>query len=233
MQTSRREFVDEMLPASLSRCSRESAFDAPSTVEPGRNRVVWNARLLSPFAEIQSNAAQSQWAIATKVRCLLALSGPNTIAGLIGAVVPDAVNAVLQRGTRPHVSRKHLERVAPPIAYGNPACAVVGECLMRRLVAPILHLRPRFVQSALGSLVGYMRRSHAFDSQASARHCVARPERPLQDRECAAAATSTMPTRFIGLHRRKHGQMSKLFAAQIHTLQFVTKVTTGGVLTCK
>jgi len=77
----------------------------------------------------------------TPVGDLFRPGGPFAVAGLVIAVVVDALK--LQAGRRrPHVGIERNKTVTPMLAHGDPACAVVAKRRVVRIQAPRLGLCP-------------------------------------------------------------------------------------------
>lgn len=117
----------------------------------------------SPFA------VHLQHATGSAVVCLVNVGDPSAIVRRVMAVVIGAVDAVLRGGPRPHVSKKRGEALAPLVAHGDTASAVVGKGALIRVVAAAFDRRPGavFVGAAVSMCGGYALASQtptAFDA---------------------------------------------------------------------
>lgn len=80
----------------------------------------------------------------TAIVVLLRTRGPSTVRRIVVALVVDSIERVRVRRSAPHVRDEVLVR-APLSADRDPACPVVLEEPMVRVVAPRQHVRPRAV----------------------------------------------------------------------------------------
>jgi hypothetical protein len=79
------------------------------------------------------------------ITSLLGRCRPSTISRLVAAVVVYAIDRMKRRWASAHVGKKGIVRIAPTLADGDSASAVVAELLMRGQQAPLPQAAPRCV----------------------------------------------------------------------------------------
>ena len=133
-----------------------------------------DAGALCPIGSDHRLAERDDHKALAGVASLLFRRRPSAVLGAVPAVVVDAVDGVRGRRLRSHVRKEALERLAPPLAHGDPAPAIGGERLAAGVAAAILHRLPR--------LVFFRRATHAASVGRSvfpgARRCRLAPETP-------------------------------------------------------
>lgn len=81
------------------------------------------------------------------------LGGPFAIGRFVRAVVVDAVQGVLWRRPLAQVAKERGEVTLPFVTHPNPATAIVGILVIRRIVTAAAHIQPRLVLWRVASAV--------------------------------------------------------------------------------
>jgi hypothetical protein len=89
------------------------------------------------------------------VLVLLASRGPSTVLRAVGSIAVNAVEAVLRRRLPSHVGKEVLEREPPAIGNDYASSSVLGVRDSLRVVAPLLHRKPRRVFGARSVLLSF------------------------------------------------------------------------------
>jgi hypothetical protein len=101
-----------------------------------------------PIAEQFLFPAKGNPPILSRIPGLLLASRPAHVAGLIVAVVVNALQGVLWRGPRAYFGKERCERIPPALADANAAPAIVFEPRRGRVFATSLHGKPALILSA-------------------------------------------------------------------------------------
>lgn len=128
-----------------SRWFGQGSLDTPSAnVDACPNKTTVYSKPLAPCRHWQGLATESQQSVGACVSILFLASSPSAIAGLVVAVIVDAVNRVLGRRSRPHVRNKILEPV-PSLADLDSSGSVVWVVFAISVLASLNHGCPDFV----------------------------------------------------------------------------------------
>jgi hypothetical protein len=130
------------------------------------------------------------WRCLAAIVGLLFLVGPVAIRWRIWTIVVNAVNCVLRRWARPHVSIECREVVLPRLAYCNPPPAIRLVLVIFRVKTALFHESPHIVFRWLTKPVRDM--VLALIAQTSTRPCIA----TNKNNEWFAAVTHGIPIPF-------------------------------------
>lgn len=115
-----------------------------------------DTKLSRPFRERHSSVLVGDKMVIPFVVSLFESDSPSAIFGRVWAIVVNAINGMLWRWARPHVSVKVLERVDPASAHCNTARAIVRIIRRFGICASALDMPPT---SVLGRVSHAVRRS--------------------------------------------------------------------------
>lgn len=130
---------------------RQRSLARPSSCEPRKNGDLANARCARPFRDSQPSAERLHVSRRARIGALLFLCGPTAIAGLVVAVVVDAVQRppirplshIRQEAFKAHPSRTDRNPSAPVVAPGYVAWARASlhhsepDVMRRRSACPV------------------------------------------------------------------------------------------------
>lgn len=119
--------------------------DGPPTLQTRSERRWINPASPGPICDGPRVAIEGDRVRTAAILRLLSPSRPAYIAGCVGTVIVDAVQAVVRTWTRPDVVEKCLRGVAPLRANGDSAPAVVRICAGCHVMAAIVHTDPDVV----------------------------------------------------------------------------------------
>lgn len=130
----------------------------------------------------------------TSVLCLFLRGCPANIARLIVAVIVDPFKRVIERWTRPDISDKDGDRIAPRLAHANAASAVVLVALCGWVGAPRIHRFPARIFRSVGKAVAVASPfPETFARETSATLGVALSQRLTIHARFSSAVTATDP----------------------------------------
>lgn len=124
------------------------------------------------------------------VDTLFGLRRPSAIFRAVVAIVVDAVNGMLLRRARSHVSEKRRKGFVPRVAYSNAPAAVAGVGLRASVIAPRAHVYPALILRCCACLFAGV---SVLANLASARGVVAAPELNTNHNALIAAFATTPP----------------------------------------
>ena len=161
------------------------------------------------------------------VSALLNSGRPSAIAGLIVAIVVDAVNGMLGRRARRHVIQKRF-KVFPSLADLDAAPAIARIAISVWVPAPLDHAKPNWMKRMARQAM----RLQLFFSETTTRFCVTRAQSLCE--RCAfctaIAATKPMQEFPVTAHSLDGDQAPKSLTGQVegfHRPKFTTKTING------
>lgn len=205
----------------MARWSAQSFIDGPvELLDSGVNQGGVKTRVSAPLRQRLRASIAFDLTARTSIVGLLACGRPPAILRRVGAVVVNALNAVFDRWTRPHVAHELIEVVSPLVADGNSACAIPWIRTIGLQVTPPFHSEPNTEQGCARHAV--CRRAHAVSTipktAAAFNSSASQPLRRLQAQIAALAATQ--PQKFIAVAAigigTNNGKASKNVRREIH-----------------
>ncbi len=106
--------------------SCQDALDTPALPESCEEGHAVNADSFRPFGYAQCLSVKGEASNPSRVTGLFGSCCPTAILRRIGPIIVDSVNAMLRRRSRPHVFKECLEAIAPTVADGNSATAIIA-----------------------------------------------------------------------------------------------------------
>jgi len=138
----RRDTINPMRSMSWD---RESPFDTPAGFEPPKQNIGRHPQLPRPSDRCLRSPLKGEHPVVPAVIVLLLRCSPTAVISRVWAVYVDPINAVIRRGTRPHVGKKPFKRL-PVFRYRDSATSVILPCRAFGIVAPIVKVCPDLIQ---------------------------------------------------------------------------------------
>jgi hypothetical protein len=157
----------------------------------------------------------------SSVRPLLLSRSPSTVFWRVGAVIVDAVNAVIGARSMTHVIQKSRKVGDPSFTYCDASAAPIGVPVVVGVQAPLLEVSPRLVLRRVYQAVSVLPGSGLLCAEASARGRQATPKtRPRYDFLDSAGTTAeplSCSVRGV-LPAAYHAESPKYFTGEIDEL---------------
>ncbi len=170
----------------------QGALGGPALSDSSQDHIPVKAETIGPMAGRKRFPAERNKPRSTRVTGLLARRRPTTIVWRVVSIGIDAIEGMLRRGPRPHVSEEGRE-VLPALAHAYAAAAVAGVADVGRILAALFHAAPNLVLSAVRQPVRSIVRGGGFAAQTTARVSEPGQQRLLQHWFRRAAVTTTNP----------------------------------------
>jgi hypothetical protein len=212
--------VARFLTGAFRRAQRygQRLLNAPAASEAQCERTERHVHAARPSSHCVSLTTELDDAGRGGIAGLFFWRGPSTVARLVIPVVVDAIDRVLTRRFRTHVSVEGREVIQPTVANPDSSAAVIGPLRGSRVQATALHRIPRSVFGRLLHPVRAMVRAVVL--LASARSALL--SSPCRDAHVARAAalTSAQPRlalRIVG----QRGELADSFPADLGSCHLV------------
>lgn len=177
-----------------TRLGRYGSRRAPAVAYSVNDCVVANAVHGRPVRNAEEQTIVFKEYVLSCISGLLTFRGPSAIIRRVSKVVVDSIYGVLCRRTVPHVSKKVLKTIEPPIAHGYSTPSIVFVCGGVFVCASNLDAVPNVIE---GSFSHPMRLSGGLSNlvvDATAGPCVARNKSVCLDNNTVAAVACAVPS---------------------------------------
>lgn len=182
--------MSDLVPSNLF-C--HGSVDRPAeNVNSLEQRLVFYAKLVSPFCKRLYSAVVFLHERVSAVSNLLCISGPAAIFGRVRTIVVDAVDAVFRSRSLSHICEE-VGKVIPSLANSDSSPAVLWVGAVIDIPAPTVNSEPDFMRRGQGCAVRAVGFLNALKTQAPAGHCFAMHETMRGDGLFCPAVAPTKP----------------------------------------